>query len=157
MSIEKVREHLRGFSLEERVMEFESSSATVSEAAAVLGCSEGEIAKSMSFIIDGSPIIVVAAGDEKINNSKFKAAFHTKAVMVKFEEVEELIGHPAGGVCPFAVKDDVKVFLDESLKRFETVYPAAGTRNSAVRLSIDELALASGSLGWVDVCKGKEE
>ena len=157
MSIEKVQVHLRKYGLEERIIVPEKSSATVSEAAAALGCSESEIAKTMSFMVENKPIIIVMAGDAKTDNSKFKSYFHTKAVMIKPEEVESLLGHPVGGVCPFALPSDVPVYLDRSLKRFATVYPAAGTRNSAVKLSVAELERASEYKEWIDVCKGWQE
>lgn len=153
MSLEKAKNHLEKFGLADRIHEFDVSSATVELAAKALGCGEAEIAKSMAFIVEDKPIIVVCAGDTKIDNSKFKAMFHTKAVMIKFAELEPLIGHAAGGVCPFGVNDGVTVYLDESLKRFDTVYPAAGTANSAVRLTPDELEKASLMTAWVDVTK----
>ena len=140
MSLEKVTSHLAKFGLAERIIIPRESSATVSEAAAALGCTEAEIAKTMSFIVDDSPIIIVMAGDAKTDNGKYKAYFHTKAVMIKPEEVEERLGHPTS--------------LDTSLRRFEYIYPAAGTRNSAVRLTPDELEKASGAKEWIDVCKG---
>lgn len=157
MSIEKVKEYLGGFGLSEKVMEFEVSSATVAEAAIAIRCAEAEIAKTLSFIVDGAPIVIVMAGDAKTDNGKYKSVFHTKAVMLKFEEVEVLLGHPVGGVCPFALKDGVTVYLDESLRRFDIVYPAAGTPNSAVKLTLDELEKASGAKEWIDVCKGWNE
>lgn len=153
MSLEKAKNHLEKFGLADRIHEFDVSSATVELAAKALGCGEAEIAKSMAFIVEDKPIIVVCAGDTKIDNSKFKAMFHTKAVMIKFAELEPLIGHAAGGVCPFGVNEGVTVYLDESLKRFDTVYPAAGTANSAVRLTPDELEKASLMTAWVDVTK----
>lgn len=153
MAIEKVREYLSQFSAEDKILEFEVSSATVELAAKALGCEPCHIAKSMAFQVDDGAILVVAAGDVKIDNAKFKAEFKTKAKMVQFADVEAVIGHAAGGVCPFAVNDGVKVYLDESLKRFETVYPAAGSGNSAIPLSLDELEEYSASQKWVDVCK----
>lgn len=153
MSLEKAKIHLEKFGLADRIHEFDVSSATVELAAKALGCGEAEIAKSMAFIVDDKPIIVVCAGDTKIDNSKFKAMFHTKAKMIGFDELEPLIGHAAGGVCPFGVNDGVRVYLDESLKRFDTVYPAAGTANSAVRLTPAELEKASQTTAWVDVTK----
>lgn len=153
MSLEKAKIRLEKFGLADRIHEFDVSSATVELAAKALGCGEAEIAKSMAFIVDDKPIIVVCAGDTKIDNSKFKAMFHTKAKMICFDELEPLIGHAAGGVCPFGVNDGVSVYLDESLKRFDTVYPAAGTANSAVRLTPDELEKASLMTAWVDVTK----
>lgn len=153
MSIEKVREYLKGFGADEKIMEFSVSSATVELAAKALGCEPCQIAKSMAFIMGESAILVVAAGDVKIDNAKFKAEFGTKAKMVQFADVEEAVGHAAGGVCPFAVKDGVKVFMDESLKRFELVYPAAGSSNSAIPLTLSELFEYSLCQKWVDVCK----
>lgn len=153
MSLEKAKIHLEKFGLADRIHEFDVSSATVELAAKALGCGEAEIAKSMAFIVDDKPIIVVCAGDTKIDNSKFKAKFHTKAKMIGFDELEPLIGHAAGGVCPFGVNDGVSVYLDESLKRFDTVYPASGTANSAVRLTPAELEKASLMTAWVDVTK----
>ena len=153
MSLEKAKIRLEKFGLADRIHEFDVSSATVELAAKALGCGEAEIAKSMAFIVDDKPIIVVCAGDTKLDNSKFKAMFHTKAKMIGFDELEPLIGHAAGGVCPFGVNDGVTVYLDESLKRFDTVYPAAGTANSAVRLTPLELEKASQMTAWVDVTK----
>ncbi len=153
MSVEKVREYLRPLGLEERVIEFGVSSATVAEAAAALGCEPARIAKTMSFLLKDGPAVIVAAGDVKIDNHKFKETFHEKARMIPGPEVEPLTGHPPGGVCPFALADGVRVYLDESLKRFDTVYPAAGSGKSAVRLAIAELEAAAGPEGWIDVCK----
>ena len=153
MSIEKAKAHLEKFGLSDRVLEFSVSSATVALAAEAIGCREGEIAKTLSFAVDGGAILIVAAGDAKIDNGKYKAAFSTKAKMLQFEEVEPLIGHAVGGVCPFGVNEGVPVYLDCSLKRYSTVYPAAGSSQSAVRLSLSELETASGCVGWVDVCK----
>lgn len=153
MSINRVRKHLKNFGLENRIMEFEVSSATVHEASLAVGSSEAEIAKTLSFLVGEQPILIVVAGDMKIDNHKFKDEFQTKAKMLAFEEVEKLIGYGVGGVCPFAVNDGVSVFLDESLKRFEFVYPAAGTSSSAVKLTISELEQTSNYTKWVDVCK----
>lgn len=153
MSVNRVREHLRIFGLENRIMEFNISSATVHEAAFAVGSSEAEIAKTLSFLVNEKPILIVVAGDMKIDNHKFKAEFQTKAKMIAFEDVEKLVGYGVGGVCPFAVNDGVSVFLDESLKRFEFVYPAAGTSSSAVKLTISELEQTSNYTKWVDVCK----
>lgn len=153
MSIEKVREYLKEYSAEDRILEFSVSSATVELAANALGCEPSQIAKSMAFLMDDSAILVVAAGDVKIDNSKFKSEFATKAKMVPFADVEEYVGHAAGGVCPFAIKENVKVYLDVSLKRFEMVYPACGSSNSAIGLSILELETFSKPQKWVDVCK----
>ena len=151
MSIERARAHLEKYGFADRIREFTVSSATVQLAALALQTDEARIAKTLSFSLDGEPILVVAAGDAKVSNSKFKAIFHKKAKMLSFDEVESLIGHGVGGVCPFGVNPDVRVYLDESLRRFDTVFPAAGTASSAIELSIPELELSSESLGWVDV------
>ena len=153
MAIEKVKEYFAGFGIADRVREFDVSSATVELAAAALGCEPCRIAKTMSFFVGETPILIVTAGDVKIDNGKYKARFGTKATMLKFEEVEPTIGHAVGGVCPFAINDGVAVYLDESLKRFETVFPACGSSNSAIELSIPELEKYSGFSAWVDVCK----
>ena len=139
MSLEKVRQYLKKFDMDNRILEFSSSSATVSEAANAAQCSEGEIAKTLSFLVSDKPVLIVVAGDCKIDNSKYKNEFHTKARMIAFNDVETLIGHAVGGVCPFAVNEGVTVYLDESLKRFDMVYPACGSSNSAIKLSILEL------------------
>ena len=154
MSMERARAHLARYGLEDRIQEFDRSSATVELAAQAVGCAPERIAKTLSFRLPGGPLLIVTAGDAKIDNSKFKGQFHTKAAMLPFEEVEALVGHGVGGVCPFGVGENVAVYLDVSLKRFDTVYPAAGTAASAVRLTPDELEASSGSLGWIDVCKG---
>ena len=153
MAIDKVKKYFEQYGMEDRILEFEVSSKTVELAAVAVGCESARIAKSMSFLIDESPIIIVAAGDAKISNSDYKAEFHTKAKMIPFEQVGEIIGHEAGGVCPFAVNDGVEIYLDESLKRFETVFPAAGSGNSAIELTIDELEKYSGYTKWINVCK----
>lgn len=153
MGIVQVKEFFREYGLEERILEFEESSATVELAAQAVGCIPARIAKSLSFKVDDEPVIVVAAGDAKVDNTKYKAFFHTKAKMLSMDEVDELIGHGVGGVCPFAIKDGVRVYLDESMKRFESVYPAAGNASSAIELTLDEMEKYSNSLGWVDVCK----
>ena len=155
MSIQKVREYFKGFGIEDRIREFDISSATVELAAIAVGVEGSRIAKSMSFKIGEEPIIIVMAGDAKVDNSRYKAQFHTKAKMLTHEEAHELIGHDVGGVCPFALPEDVKVYLDVSMKRFETVFPAAGSSNSAVEMTCDELErYASNFAAWVDVCKG---
>lgn len=154
MAIEKVREYFKSCGLEDRVQEFEVSSETVELAAQALNCEPMRIAKSLSFIVNDSPILIVAAGDTKIDNPKYKAAFGVKAKMISTDKVEALIGHGVGGVCPFAVNEGVDVYLDESLKRFDTVFPAAGSRNSCIELSIKELEKYSKPEKWVDVCKG---
>lgn len=153
MAFERAKESLRKFGLEDRVMVFDTSSATVELAAEAVGCEPAKIAKTLSFQVEDHCILIVAAGDARIDNKKYKAQFHTKAKMLSFEEVEELTGHVVGGVCPFGVKEGVKVYLDESLKRFEKVYPACGSSNSAVELTLPELERASGYEAWVDVCK----
>lgn len=153
MSIERARAHLRKYELEARIQEFDVSSATVELAAKALHTQEARIAKTLSYLVDGGAVLVVAAGDIRVDNRKFKNTFHTKAKMLTAEQVEAMIGHAVGGVCPFGVNAGVKVYLDVSLKRFETVFPAAGSANSAVELSIAELEEASESLGWVDLAK----
>ena len=155
MAIEKVREYFKGLGMEERVIEFATSSATVELAAEAAGTEPCRIAKTLSFLVDGSPILIVAAGDAKVDNAKYKAKFSTKAKMLTFDEVEEKIGHGVGGVCPFAINEGVTVYLDESLKRFETVFPACGSSNSAIELTCAELERYSCAfVEWVDVCKG---
>lgn len=154
MSVEKVRAFFREQNAEDKIKEFDVSSATVELAAKALGTQEARIAKSMSFLVDGKPVIIVTAGDMKIDNAKFKARFHTKAKMLTPDELVTLVGHAAGGVCPFALKDGCSVFLDVSLKRFNIVYPAAGSANSAVELTVPELERFSGG-EWLDVCKTK--
>lgn len=156
MSIEKAREYLSRFGEENNILEFAQSSATVALAAKAVGCAEGQIAKSLSFLVKGEPILVVCAGDVKIDNSKYKAAFGAKASMIGFDDVERLIGHAVGGVCPFGVADGVKVYLDESLKAYDFVYPACGSSNSAIKLTIDKLEAYSNAAAWVDVCKSAE-
>lgn len=153
MSFIKAKEYLKKFNLEDRIMEFDVSSATVREAANALGCTEGEIAKTLSFLVGDKPILVVTAGDSKIDNSKYKKEFSTKAKMIAFDEVEKLIGHSVGGVCPFGINENVEVYLDESLKQYEIIYPACGSSNSAVKLTVNDLETASNYLKWVDVCK----
>lgn len=154
MSVEKVRAFFREQNAENKIKEFDVSSATVELAAKALGTQEARIAKSMSFLVDGKPVIIVTAGDMKIDNAKFKARFHTKAKMLTPDELVTLVGHAAGGVCPFALKDGCSVFLDVSLRRFDIVYPAAGSANSAVELTVPELERFSGG-EWLDVCKTK--
>ncbi len=153
MAIEKVKEYFRKYGMENRVQEFEVSSATVELAAEALHCEPCRIAKTLSFLADGRPILIVAAGDAKIDNPKYKAQFGTKAKMLTPDEVAALIGHAVGGVCPFAVNDGVTVYLDVSLKRFQTVFPACGSGNSAIELTIAELERYSGFTAWIDVCK----
>ncbi len=153
MAIEKVREYFRGYGMESRITEFDVSSATVALAAKALDCEPCRIAKTLSFMVDERPILIVTAGDVKIDNRKFKDRFKVKAKMLTPIEAEDLVGHAVGGVCPFAVNDGVDVFLDESLKRFETVFPACGSSNSAIELTIEELEKYSGFEEWVEVCK----
>lgn len=153
MSIEKVRNYFKDFGLEDRIREFDTSSATVELAAAALNCQPERIAKSLSFIVKDKTVIIVTAGDVKIDNKKFKEFFATKAKMIEKDRVEELIGHEVGGVCPFALKDGVDVYLDQSLKRFDTVFPACGSSNSAIELTIEELEKYSNYKDWIDVTK----
>ena len=156
MSIEKVKAYFAALGMEDRVLEFPVSSATVELAAAALGCEPCRIAKTLSFSVGGAPILIVTAGDVKINNSAYKARFGAKAKMLTPDEAVSLIGHAVGGVCPFAVNEGVTVYLDESLRRFETVFPACGSGNSAIELTIPELEKYSGFADWVDVCKPRE-
>ena len=153
MSIERVREFFRKKGMEHRILTFDVSSATVALAAAALGCEEARIAKTLSFAVGERVILVVAAGDVKIDNSKYKAFFGTKAKMLSHEEAPLRVGHAVGGVCPFAVNEGVEVYLDESLKRFETVFPACGSSNSAIELTLGELEDLTKPSVWVDVCK----
>ena len=154
MSISRVREYLKPLGLEGRVLEFETSSATVELAARAAGVIPARIAKSLSLSLPEGPILVVAAGDARIDNPRFKAQFHAKAKMLTFQEAHDLIGHDVGGVCPFAVNDGVRTYLDVSLKRFDTVFPACGSANSAIELTCDELEKIAGNCqGWIDVCK----
>lgn len=157
MSIQKVRTYFAQWGMEDRVQELSQSSATVEEAAAALHTEGKRIAKSMSFLIDEQPILVIFAGDARVDNHKFKMRFHKKATMIKHDDVERLIGHPVGGVCPFAVNLGVEVYLDESLKRFQTVFPACGSGNSAIELTLPELETYSYAKEWVDVSKGWQE
>lgn len=153
MSIEKVKEYFAGFGIEDRIQEFSVSSATVELAAAALNCEPERIAKTLSFSTPEGAVLVVMAGDARVDNPKFKAQFNTKAKMLSPDEALAQIGHAVGGVCPFAVKDGVKVYLDESLKRFKTVFPACGSSNSGIELSIDELEKYSDASAWVNVGK----
>lgn len=157
MAIDKVKEYFKPLHMEDHILEFDVSSATVELAAEALHCEGKRIAKTMSFLVGEQPILIVTAGDTKIDNAKYKHFFGTKAKMIPGEEVETIIGHAIGGVCPFAVNDNVKIYLDESLHRFETVFPAAGSPNSAIELTIPELEKYSNFLQWVDVCKGWQE
>lgn len=153
MAIDKVREYFKQYGMEERIQEFSVSSATVALAAQALSCEPQRIAKTLSFLVHEEPVLIVTAGDVKIDNSKYKKQFGTKAKMLTPQQVEEMIGHAVGGVCPFAVNEGVKVYLDESLKRFETVFPACGSSNSAIELTIPEMEKYAGEEGWVNVCK----
>ncbi len=153
MSLEKAERYLEHKGMLDRVIRLKESTATVAEAAEALGVEPGMIAKTMSFLQDGQAVLILTEGTARIDNRKYKDAFHMKAKMIPFEEVEQWIGHVPGGVCPFGIRDGVEVYLDESLRQFETVYPAAGDDHSAVRLSVDELAQIAGAKGWVDVCK----
>ena len=157
MSIEKVRAFFREKGIEDRVQEFPVSSATVELAAQALGVEGKRIAKTLSFLVGDQCVLIVAAGDAKVDNAKFKAQFHTKAKMLPHDQVPEYVGHAVGGVCPFAVKEGVEVYLDESLRRFETVYPACGSSNSAIELTIPELMAYADTDAWIDVCKGWQE
>lgn len=156
MSIEKGRAYFRQFGMEDRVREFDVSSATVELAALALGVEGARIAKTLSFKKDDSCILILAAGDARIDNHKFKDKFHMKAKMLAPEEVLSIVGHPVGGVCPFGINDGIDVYLDESLKRFETVFPAVGSANSAIELDLDELYKYSNAIEWIDVCKHPE-
>lgn len=156
MSIERVKKYFRQHQMEERIIELAESSATVELAAHALGCEPARIAKSLSFMVDAKPILVVCAGDVKVDNAKYKAKFATKAKMLSADEAETLIGHAVGGVCPFGINEGVTVYLDESLRRFTTVFPACGSSNSAIELTIPELEQYSAYTEWVDVCKLRE-
>lgn len=153
MSIEKVRDYFKELGIEDRIIEFSVSSATVALAAEALGCKPEYIAKSLTFKSEDSAIMVVAAGDARVDNRKFKETFGIKAKMLTADEAVTLIGHAVGGVCPFAVNCGIKIYLDESLRRFDYVYPACGSSNSAIKLSLDELISFSKADGWCDVCK----
>ena len=157
MSVEKVKEYFKKYGMENRVQEFNVSSATVGLAAEALHCEPCRIAKTLSFMVDGCPVLVVAAGDAKIDNPKYKAQFGTKAKMLTPDEAQAMIGHAVGGVCPFAINAGVVVYLDVSLKRFQTVFPACGSSNSAIELTIEELEKYSSYAAWIDVCKGWNE
>ena len=154
MAIEKVRDYFKQWNIETRILEFQTSSATVELAAQAVGCAPERIAKTLSFKLAEKCVLIVTAGDARIDNSKFKAHFKTKAKMLSAEEVEHLVGHGIGGVCPFAVNSNVDIYLDDSLKRFETVFPASGSSNSAIELTIAELEKYSNCAGWFDLCKG---
>jgi prolyl-tRNA editing enzyme YbaK/EbsC (Cys-tRNA(Pro) deacylase) len=154
MAVEKVKEYFKKYGMEDKVLEFDMSSATVELAAKALHCEPERIAKTISFKLDDRAILIVAAGDTKIDNKKYKEQFGSKAKMLDFSEVEALTGHAVGGVCPFAVNKGVEVYLDVSLKRFQTVFPACGSSNSAIELTIDELEKYSNYFQWIDACKG---
>lgn len=153
MAIEAVKEYFSKYGIADRIKEFDVSSAIVELAAQAAGCEPCRIAKTLSFMVDGHPVLIVTAGDAKIDNPKYKAQFGTKAKMLKPDEVENLVGHAVGGVCPFAIKPGVPVYLDDSLKRFPSVFPACGSGNSAIELTIDELQEYSDFTCWIDVCK----
>ncbi len=153
MAFEKVKQYFEHIGLGERVITLEESSATVEEAALSIGCQPKQIAKTMSFLLNDKPILIVCSGDAKIDNKKYKMYFRQKARMIPADEVESYIGHAPGGVCPFAVHSDVTVYLDVSLKRFDIIYPAAGSGHSAVKLSLKELEQYSSFVEWTDVCK----
>lgn len=153
MAFDIAKEYLDNKGYGDRVLVFETSSATVELAAQCIGTEPARIAKSLTFLVDDEAVMVIFAGDARVDNAKFKAFFHTKAKMLSYEQVHDMIGHDVGGVCPFGIKDGVKVYLDETLKRFDIVYPACGNDFSAVRLSVDELEKLSGSIGWIDVAK----
>lgn len=153
MSVDKVKKYFAGYGMESRVLEFDVSSATVELAAAALNCEPGRIAKTLSFLVGEQPILIVSAGDVKIDNAKYKATFGKKAKMLTQEQVTELIGHAVGGVCPFAINPGVDIYLDASLKKYETAFPACGSSNNAIELTIPEMEKYSGYKEWIDVCK----
>lgn len=153
MAIERARAFLKQFGKDHEILEFPLSSATVALAAQALGCEEARIAKTLSFDIAGRTILIVCAGDVRIDNAKYKAAFSAKAKMLSFEEVEERVGHAVGGVCPFGVREECEIYLDESLRRFDFVYPACGSSNSAIKLSVSELEAMLDGARRIDVCK----
>lgn len=157
MSFERAKKYLEEKGYAERITVLGESTATVAQAAEALGVENGMIAKTMSFIKDGKAMLVLAEGNARIDNRKFKDTFGVKAKMIPFDSVEELVGHAPGGVCPFGINEDIPVYLDESLKNYETVYPAAGSDHSAVKLSVKELEIVSEAVGWVDVCKQAEK
>ena len=154
MAIEKVKEYFAQFGIADRVREFDVSSATVELAAQALRCEPCRIAKTLSFTVNGSPVLIVTAGDARIDNAKYKVQFGAKAKMLTPDEAVALIGHAVGGVCPFAVNEGVTVYLDVSLKRFGTVFPACGSSSSAIELTPEELEKYSASVSWIDVCRG---
>ena len=156
MSVDKVKQYFKKYNMENRIIEFNESSATVKLAAIALNTTEAQIAKTISLKRDNQILLIECAGDTKIDNTKYKQEFNTKPRMLDKMEVETLVGHPVGGVCPFAINKDISVYLDESLKRFEFVYPACGSTNSAIKLTIEELEKYSNYIKWVDVCKLKD-
>ncbi|MBR2728538.1 MAG: YbaK/EbsC family protein [Lachnospiraceae bacterium] len=153
MSFEKASAYLRKIGLEDRIIVPENSSATVELAAQAIGVKPGEIAKTLSFLTKEGPLLVLAEGTARVDNRKYKDTFHIKAKMIPGADVEEIVGHAPGGVCPFGIKEGIPVYMDESLRKYDVVYPAAGDDHSAVRLSVAELESAAGAIGWVDVCK----
>ena len=153
VAIEKVRKYFELYVMGQKILGFDTSSATVELAAMAVGCEPKRIAKTMSFLVENNPILIVLAGDAKVSNPKYKEIFQTKAKMIPTDQVEDLIGHNIGGVCPFAIHEGVVVYLDVSLKRFDTVFPAAGSENSAIELSLEELMRYSNAVDWVDVSK----
>lgn len=153
MAIDRVREYFKQYEMDHRMLEFASSSETVELAAKAAGCEPKRIAKTMSFFVEDRPILVVMAGDARVSNPKYREKFQTKAKMIPVDQVEAVVGHDVGGVCPFAINEGIDVYLDISLKRFESVFPAAGSGNSAIELTIPELEKYSGMKEWVDVCK----
>ena len=157
MSIERVRAYFTELGIEGRIREFDQSSATVELAAKAVGVEPARIAKTLSFMVGETPTLIVFAGDARVDNKRYKQRFHTKAKMLSHEDAARLVGHAVGGVCPFAVNEGVEVWLDESLRRFGTVFPACGSSNSAIELTIPELERYSKALGWVDVGKGWRE
>lgn len=156
MAIEKVREYFAKLGMEEKIQEFDVSSATVPLAAKALGCEEARIAKTLSFKVDDAPVLIVAPGDVKVDNTKYKVYFKQKAKMLTPDEAETLVGHAIGGVCPFAVNDGVTIYADISMKRFETLFPACGSANSAIELTPDKIFELSGCADWIDVCKKRD-
>ena len=153
MSLEKAKNYLKKYKLDKEILVFDTSSATVELAAKALHCKEADIAKTMSFLVEEQPIVIVVAGDKRIDNAKYKQEFHKKAKMVPFEEVEKIIGHEVGGVCPFGVNENVEIYLDVSLKEHDIVYPACGTHNSAIKIETKELEKILPIKKWIDVCK----
>ena len=157
MAIERARQYFTAYGMQDRIREFEVSSATVELAAKAVGVEGKRIAKTLSFWVHEQPMLIVTAGDAKIDNAKYKAKFKAKAKMLGHDEVEAVIGHDIGGVCPFGINEGVDVYLDISLKRFETVFPACGSSNSAIEMNMEELERYSGSKEWIDVCKAWQD